>query len=160
MPSLRGILYVTISLRGLSYASSASTSHSGPLGRVLCTSFWFMHLPLILSSCLLSPYYHPPICILPSFFRKVFRHILFLMSKGTSGLQVHVVLQADSPCFHSWGWLIVQLPVLSFINRFSPLDISWLILQGFTPQTISYGKFNNNTFTSSACLSMVILFDN
>jgi hypothetical protein len=67
--------------------------------------------------CPVSPL--PCVSLLPW---KVFRPILFLLSEGSSGLQVPAVLRADSPCFHSWGWLIIQPPVLSSLTDFSPWD--------------------------------------
>jgi hypothetical protein len=67
--------------------------------------------------CLVSPL--PCVSLLPW---KVCRPILFLLSEGSSGLQVPVVLRADNPCFHSWGWLIIQPPVLSSLTDFSPWD--------------------------------------
>jgi hypothetical protein len=49
------------------------------------------------------------------------RPIRFLLSEGSSGLQVPVVLQTDNPCFHSWGWLVIQPPVLSSLTDFLSL---------------------------------------
>jgi hypothetical protein len=49
-----------------------------------------------------------PLC--PSYLGRFRRPILFLLSEGNSGLQVPAVLRADSPCFHSWGWLVIQPP--------------------------------------------------
>jgi hypothetical protein len=69
------------------------------------------------SFCLVSPL--PCVSLLPW---KVCRPILFLLSEGSSGLQVPAVLRADNPCFHSWGWLIIQPPVLSSLTDFSPWD--------------------------------------
>jgi hypothetical protein len=37
-------------------------------------------------------------------------------------MQFLAILQADNPCFHSWGWLIIQPPVLSSLTDFSPWD--------------------------------------
>jgi hypothetical protein len=62
-----------------------------------------------------------PLCI-PLTLEGFFRPIMFLLSEGSSGLQVTTVLRADNPCFHSWGWLIVQPPVLSSLTDFFPWD--------------------------------------
>jgi hypothetical protein len=92
------------------------------------------------------------------------------------------------PCFHSWEWLIIQPLVLSSLTDFSPWDPKEVYYphQGnlglFDIMTLSYsfhilsssdimastfkasppqsviGNSNNNTFTLSTCLSMVILF--
>jgi hypothetical protein len=61
-----------------------------------------------------------PLCI-PLTLEGFCRPILFLLSEGSLGLQVTVVLRADSPCFHSWGWLIVQPPILSSLTDFLSL---------------------------------------
>ena len=92
------------------------------------------------------------------------------------------------PCFHSWEWLIIQPLVLSSLTDFSPWDLKEVYYphQGnlglFDIMTLPYsfhilsssdimastfkdspprsfiGNSNNNTFTLSTCLSMVILF--
>jgi hypothetical protein len=89
----------------------------GPLVRDSLESSAHLPCELTLSFCPVSPL--PCVSLLPW---KVCRPILFLMSEGSSGLQVPVVLRADSPCFHSWGWLIIQPPVLSSLTDFSPWD--------------------------------------
>jgi hypothetical protein len=49
------------------------------------------------------------------------RPIRFLLSEGSLGLQVLVVLRNDNPCFHSWGWLVIQPSVLSSLTDFISL---------------------------------------
>ena len=78
-----------------------------------------VHLPFELMLFFLPVSPLPCVSLLPW---KVCRPILFLLSKGSLGLQVPVVLWADNPCFHSWGWLIIQPLVLSSLTDFSPLD--------------------------------------
>jgi hypothetical protein len=82
------------------------------------------HLPCeLMLSLSVSPL--PCVSLLPW---KVCRPILFLLSEGSSGLQVPVVLRADNPCFHSWGWLIVQPPVLSSLTDFFPWDSKEVVI--------------------------------
>ena len=93
---------------------------------------------------------------------------------GTSGW--HSVAR---PCFHSWGWLMVQPPVLSSLTDFSlgkfgvirynepslivftffPLVISWPVLSRLHPRSQLSGYSNNNTFTLFPCHSMVIMIN-
>jgi hypothetical protein len=92
------------------------------------------------------------------------------------------------PCFYLWEWLIIQPLVLSSLTDFSPWDpkevyyphqgnlglsdimtlpysfhmlsSSYIMASTFKdspPQSV-IGNSNNNTFTLSTCLSMVILF--
>ena len=112
MPSLRETLSVIETLQGLSDASSTSSSHLGPSGHVLDTSFGFAHLPyelvlsfLYLLSCCVS------VCILPSLLWKI--SDLFVGLSGT--LSRHPVVR---PCFHSWGWLMIQPLVFSLLTDF------------------------------------------
>jgi hypothetical protein len=64
-------------------------------------------------------------CVCPSYLGRFFfffcRPIRFLLSEGSSGPQVPVVLRTDNPCFHSWGWLVIQPPVLSSLTDFLSL---------------------------------------
>jgi hypothetical protein len=97
--------------------SNAPQHQARGLQFVNCWRALHISLVSLRSFCPVSPL--PCVSLLPW---KVFRPIMFLLSEGSSGLQVPVVLRDDNPCFHSWGWLIIQPPVLSSLTDFSPWD--------------------------------------
>jgi hypothetical protein len=84
-----------------------------------------VHLPCELTLLFLPVSPLPCVSLLPW---KVFQPIMFLLSEGSSGLQVPMVLRANNPCFHSWGWLIIHPPILSSLIDFSPWDLKEVVI--------------------------------
>jgi hypothetical protein len=104
---------VVASARFLRFSSASSSQPS-----ILDSLESFTPLPCELSPS--SGVSFSRVCV-PLTWEGFCRPIRFLLSEGSSGLHVPMVLWTNSPCFHSWGLLVIQPPVLSSLTDFLSL---------------------------------------